>query len=71
MSGEGYGSAGLLSEETEALRAKLSKRAEEASRSYFAAVDFIQYIYSVLVAKNYKKIRSKCLAHEFFFKDIF
>ena len=71
MSGGGYGSAGLFFEETEAMRAKLSKRPEAASLSYSAAVDFIQYIYSVLVAKNYKKILSKCLAHEFFFKDIF
>ena len=49
----GYGSTGLLSEETEALRVKLSKRAEAARSSYSAAVDFLQYIYSVLVAKNH------------------
>ena len=41
----GYGSTGLLSGETEALRAKLSKRAEAATSSYSGAVDFLQYIY--------------------------
>ena len=53
MSGWGYGGAGLLSEETEALRAKISKRAEAANSSYSAAVDFLQYIYLVIVAKNH------------------
>ena len=53
LSGGRYGSTGLLSEETEALRAKLSKRTEAASSSYSAVVDFLQYIYSLLVAKNY------------------
>ena len=47
----GYGSMGLLSEETEALHTELTKRAEAAFSSYFAAVDFLQYIYLVLVAK--------------------
>ena len=42
-----YGSTGLLSEVTEALPAKLSKRAEAASSNYSAVVDFLQYIYSV------------------------
>ena len=71
LSGGGYGSMGLLSEETEALRAKLNKKAEAASSSYSAAVDFLQYIHSVLVAKNHYKIRSRCFVHEFSFKDIF
>ena len=44
MSGAGYGSMALLSEETEALHAKLSKRAG-ASSSYSVAVIFLQYIY--------------------------
>ena len=44
---------GLLSEETEALHTELTKRAEAASSSYSAAVDFLQYIYLVLVAKNH------------------
>ena len=49
-SGGGYGSTGLLSEETEALDAKLSKRAEAASTSYSAAVNL------VFVAMNHWKI---------------
>ena len=65
------GGYGLLSEETEALHAKLSKRPETASSSYSAAVNFLQYIYSVLVAKNHYKVRSKRLVHEFSFKYIF
>ena len=44
---------GLRSEETEALHAELNERAEAATSSYSAAVDFLQYIYLVLVAKNH------------------
>ena len=44
---------GILSEETETLHAELNKRAEAATCSYSAAVDFLQYIYLVLVAKNH------------------
>ena len=62
---------GILSEETETLHAELNKRAEAATCSYSAAVDFLQYIYLVLVAKNHQKIQSKCLIHEFPFTDIF
>ena len=29
------------------------------------------FTYSVIVAKNRRKIRPKCLVHEFSFKDIF
>ena len=43
----GYGSMVLLSEETEALHAKLSKRVEAASSNYSAVVDFLPYIYLV------------------------
>ena len=49
----GYGSVGLLSEETKALRAKLSKKGEAASSNYSAVVNFLQYIYLVLVAKSH------------------
>ena len=45
--------SGLLSEETEALRAKLNKRVEAASSNYSAVVNFLQYIYSMLVAKSH------------------
>ena len=33
--------------------------------------EFLQYIYSMVVDKNHQKIRSRCLAHEFSFTDIF
>ena len=42
---------GLLSEETEALNAELNERAEAATSCYSAAADFLQYIYSMLVAQ--------------------
>ena len=48
-----YGSTVLLSEETEALCATLSKTAEAASSNYSAAVNFLQYIYLILVAKSH------------------
>ena len=48
-----YGGTGLLSEKTEALHAERSERAEAATRSHSAEVDFLQDIYSVLGAKNY------------------
>ena len=45
------GGTGLLSEKTEALHEELNERIEAAISSYSAAVDFLQYIYSVLVVK--------------------
>ena len=47
------GGTGLLSEKTETLHAELHERTEAATSSYSAAVDFLQYTYSVLVAKNH------------------
>ena len=46
-----YGGTGLLSEKTEDLHTELDEKQEQPPRIYFAAVDFLQYIYSVLVAK--------------------
>ena len=43
----------LLSKKTEALLAELNERAEAATCGCSAEVDFLQYIYSVLVAKNH------------------
>ena len=43
-----YGGTGLLSEKTEALHAEPNERAEAATSSYSAEVDFLQYIYSML-----------------------
>ena len=62
---------GLLSEKTEVLYAELNESAETATSSYSAAGDFLQYIYSVIMAKNHQKIRSRRLVYELSFKDIF
>ena len=61
---------GLLSEETSSV-CKAQQKSLAASSSYSAGVNFLQYIYLVLVAKNSQKIRSRCLVYEFSFKDIF
>ena len=61
---------GLISGKTEALYVELNKRSEATIISYSAQGDFPRYIYSVLVAKNQKKIWSRCLVHEFSFTDI-
>ena len=47
-----YGGAGLVSEETDALYAELNERVEAATSSYSATGEFLQYIYTVPVAKN-------------------
>ena len=61
---------GLVSEKTEALYVGLNKSVKAATTSCSATSEFLQYIYSVLVAKNHQKIRSRCLVHELFFTDI-
>ena len=43
---------------------------EAATSSYSATGKFLQYIYSMLVAKNHQKIQSRCLVQEFSFTDI-
>ena len=43
----------VLSEKTKALHVELNKRAETVTSSHPAEVDFLQYIYSVLMAKNH------------------
>ena len=55
----------LISEKTEALYVELNKKSEAATSSYSAIGEFLQYIYSLLAAKNHQKIWSKCLVHEF------
>ena len=67
---EKYGDTRLISEKAEAFYVELNERAEAATSSYSAPGNFPQHIYSVLVAKNQKKIRSRCLVHEFSFTDI-
>ena len=56
---------------SEALYAELSEIVEAATSSYSATGEFLQHIFSVLVAKNHQKIRSRCLVHEFSFTDMF
>ena len=55
----------------EALHAELGERAEAATSRYSATGDFLQCIHSVLVASNYQKIQSRCLVHQFSFKNNF
>ena len=43
---------------------------EAATSSYSATGKFLQYIYSMLAAKNHQKIQSRCLVQEFSFTDI-
>ena len=43
---------GLISEKAEAMHVELKERVEAATSSYSAEVDFLQYIYQVLVDKN-------------------
>ena len=61
------GVRGYCLKKTEDLHAEHNERAEAATSSYSAADDFLQCIYSVLVAKNHLKFQSRC----FSFTDIF
>ena len=47
-----YWGTGSISEKTEALYAELNKRAAAATSRYSQTGDFLQHVYSVLVAKN-------------------
>ena len=64
------GGTGLISEKTEVLYAELNERAEAATGSYSVTGNSLQYIYSVLVTKNYQNIQSRCLVDEFSFTEI-
>ena len=67
-----YGGMGLISEKMNTLYVELNERMEAATSCYSATGDFLQYIYFVVVAKNYQKIRPRWLVHEFsqiFFND--
>lgn len=61
----------LISEKMEALYTELNESAEGATSSYSATDEFLQYIYSLLMVKNNRKVRSRCLVHQFSFADIF
>ena len=56
---------------TEVLYAELNERAEAATGSNSVTGDSLQDIYSVLVTKNHRDIRSGCLVREFSFTCIF
>ena len=47
---------GLISEKTQALCAELNQIVEGATSYYSATDNFLQFINSVLVAKNHQKI---------------
>ena len=51
-----YGGTGLVSEKTEALYAELKERVVS---SYSVTGKLFEYIYSLHVAKNHQKIRSR------------
>ena len=53
---EKNGGTGLISEKAEDLYTELNKRVKAATSSFSATGDFLQYIYSVLVAKNHQNI---------------
>ena len=55
-----YGCTGLVSEKTDALYAELNEKVEAATSSCSATGEFLHYIYTVPVAKNDQKIRSRC-----------
>ena len=71
LSEKKYRGMGLIFEKPEALYEELHKRPEAGTSSYSATGDFLEYIYSVLVAKNHQKIQFRCLVHEFSFTDVF
>ena len=54
--GKRYGGTGLLSEKWKFCMHKFNERVEAATSSYSAADDFLQYIYSMIMAKNHQKI---------------
>ena len=65
------GVQGYFLKKMEVLYAELNKRVEAAASSYSAAGDFLQNIYSAIMAKNHQKIQSRCLVHEFSVREIF
>ena len=62
---------GYFLKKTEVLYSEHNKRAEAAKSSCSAACNFLQYIDSMIMAKDHLKMRSRCLVHKFSFKDIF
>ena len=69
--GENMGVRGQLLKKRKLWICRSYEIVEAAASSYSETGEFLRYIYSVLVAKNHQNIRSKCLADEFSFTDIF
>ena len=65
------GVQGQFLKKINALYAELKERAKADISSYYVRSDFSQDIYSVSVTKNHQNTLSRCLVHEFTFKDIF
>ena len=65
------GTGGYFLKKMEVWYAELNERVEAAASSYSAAGDFLQNIYSAIMAKNHQKIQSRCLVHEFSVREIF
>ena len=51
--------------------AELNEKAKAATGSYSVTGDPLHYIYSVPMTKDHRNIRSRCLVHEFSFRDNF
>ena len=66
-----FGGTGLISEKTGDFYVGLNEIEKAAIGTYSVTGDSLQYIYSVLVTKNHRNIRSRCLVHEFSLTDIF
>ena len=56
LSEENMGIRGQFLRKTDALYTELNESVEAATSSYFATGEFLQYIYTVPVAKNDQKI---------------
>ena len=70
LSEKKYGHLELICEKTEGLYVELNERGEVGTSSYSTPGNFSKYIYSVPLAKDQKKIQSRCLVHDFSFTDI-
>ena len=71
LSEKRYRGTSLVPEKMKALYPELNEGVEAATNSYSVTDEFLQYIYSVLVARNHRKIQPRCLFHKFSFTDIF
>ena len=61
---------GLIPEKKEVLYSELNEKAGAATSSYSATSNFLQYIYSVLVAKNHQGVSLMNFLSQIFVNDI-